>query len=188
MALSVITNGAKVHDHFLQEYLSKSEDKSADSTDWEEYIKIAGSPDLSPEEKILLPYLFDESVPLRRKGIVRENFNEDSGEENVRALILSQVLSLKLHSGHLGDVKELCVVGGGAGNSLMMQWIADAFGAETYTIENFAVAAPLGCAVSAAVKALNISYEEAAEKVCTKRPGIHKKTSSGKRKGNAGAC
>ena len=51
MALSVITNGAKVHDHFLQEYLIKSEDKSPDSTDWEEYIKIAGSPDLSPEEK-----------------------------------------------------------------------------------------------------------------------------------------
>ena len=55
----------------------------------------------------------------------------------------------------------------------MMQWIADAFGAETYTIENFAVAAPLGCAVSAAVKALNISYEEAAEKFVRKKPCIH---------------
>ncbi len=175
MALSVITNGAKVQDHFLKEYLLKPEDKSPQSSDWQEYVKTAGSPLLSPEEKILLPYLLDESVPLRKKGVVRDNFSEDSGEENIRALILSQVLSLKLHSGHLGDVKDLCVVGGGARNSLMMQWIADAFDAETCTIENFAVAAPLGCAISAAVKALNISYEEAAEKFIRKDPSSIKK-------------
>ena len=164
MALSVITNGGKVQDRFLDRYVLKSKDKSPDGTDWPKYIQMAGGPILSHDEKMLLPYLLDESVPLRKKGVVRDNFTEDSGEENIRALILSQVLSLKLHSSHLGEVKDLCVVGGGAGNSLMMQWIADAFDADTYTIENPAVAAPLGCAISAAVIALNISYEEAAEK------------------------
>ena len=133
------------------------------------------SPLLSNEEKILLPYLLDESVPLRKKGITRGNFSEESSEENIRALILSQVLSLKLHSDHLGEVQELCVVGGGARNSLMMQWIADAFDAETYTIENFPVAAPLGCAISAAVNSLNISYKEAAERFVRKDPSSAKK-------------
>jgi len=50
----------------------------------------------------------------------------------------------------------------------MMQWIADAFDAKTYTIENFPLAAPLGCAISAAVKSLDISYEEAAERFVRK--------------------
>ena len=43
------------------------------------------------------------------------------------------------------------------------------------TIENFAVAAPLGCAISAAVKALNISYENAADKFVKKDPSSVKK-------------
>jgi len=162
MALSVITNGAKVHDHFIKRYLLKSEDKTPVDSDWKEYVNIAAPALLSADEKLLLPYLFDESVPLRKKGIIRDNFSQEMPEENIRALILSQVLSLKLHSGHLGEVRELCVVGGGAKNGLMMQWIADAFNAETCTMENPPVAAPLGCAISAAVKSLNISYEEAA--------------------------
>lgn len=168
MALSVITNGAKVHDHFIKRYLLKSEDKTPVDSDWRKYVDMAGPALLSADEKLLLPYLFDESVPLRKKGIIRANFHEDIPEENIRALILSQVLSLKLNSGHLGEVNELCIVGGGAKNSLMMQWIADVFNAETYTIERPAVAAPLGCAISAAVKSLNISYEEAAKRYVKK--------------------
>ncbi len=168
MALSVITNGAKVQDHFLKEYLLKQKDRPPDNSDWEKYVNMAGPPLLFKNEKLLLPYLLEESVPLRKKGIIRDNFSKNSAEENIRALILSQVLSLKLHSDQLGEVKDLCVVGGGARNRLMTQWIADVFGAETYTIEKYAVAAPLGCSISAAVKALNISYEEAAKRFVKK--------------------
>ena len=168
MALSVITNGGKVQDNFLREYVLKSEDRSPGTQDWQKYIDLAGDPLISNDERLLLPYLLDESVPLRKKGIIRDNFPEKYAGVNIRALIISQVLSLKLHSGHLGEVNDLCVVGGGTGNSLMMQWIADAFDADTCTIENPAVAAPLGCAISAAVKALEISYEEAAERFVRK--------------------
>jgi xylulokinase len=176
MALSVITNGAKVHDHFIKKYLIKSEDKSPVDSDWKEYINMAGPALLTQNEKLLLPYLLDESVPLKKMGIIRDGFTAEDPGTNIRALILSQVLSLKLHSGHLGKVKELCVVGGGAKNNLMMQWIADAFNADTFTIETSAVAAPLGCAISAAVKTLNITYEEASERyvrrdaLSTKKP------------------
>ncbi len=175
MALSVITNGAKVHDHFIKRYLLKSEDKTPVDSDWKEYVIMAGPALLSTDEKLLLPYLFDESVPLRKKGIIRDSFSSDNPKDNIRALILSQVLSLKLHSGHLGKVQELCVVGGGAKNSLMMQWIADAFNAVTYTIENPAVAAPLGCAIAGAVKILNISYEDAAHRYVRKDTSSIKK-------------
>jgi xylulokinase len=175
MALSVITNGGKVQDHFLREYVLKNEERSPDITDWKKFINLAGDPLLSCDEKLLLPYLLDESVPLRKKGIVRDNFPAHLAGVNVRALILSQVLSLRLHSDHLGEVKELCVVGGGARNSMMMQWIADAFDAETYTIENPAVAAPLGCAISAAAEAINISYKEAAKNFVRKDPSSVRK-------------
>lgn len=168
MALSVITNGGKVQEHFLKKYLNVSGRKNTDSSDWQEYSEKAGTPLLSMDEKLLLPYLLDESVPLRKKGLIRDNFPDNVAEDNIRALILSQVLSLRIHSDHLNDVGELCIVGGGTGNNLMMQWIADAYGACTYTIENPAVAAPLGCAISAAKKVLDISYDEAADRFVRK--------------------
>ena len=175
MALSVITNGGKVQDHFLKKYILKSENRSPDGSDWQKYLNMAGDIRLSIDEKLLLPYLLDESVPLRKKGIIRGDFPEKYAGVNIRALILSQALSLRLHSNHLGNVKDLCVVGGGTGNIIMMQWIADAFGAKTYTIENPTVAAPLGCAISAAVKRLNISYEEAAKRFVRKDPSSLRK-------------
>ena len=175
MALSVITNGGKVQEYFLKKYLSISEGRPPQGSDWLEYVKKAGDSLLSPDEKIMLPYLLDESVPLRKKGIIRDGFSDDNAEDNIRALILSQVLSLRLHSDHLGNVHDLCIVGGGAGNNLMMQWIADAYNAKTYTIENPSVAAPLGCAISDAVKVLNISYDDATEKFIRKNPKSIKK-------------
>ncbi len=170
MALSVITNGGKVHEYFLKKYLAVPEEGAPEGSDWVNYLKKAGDILLSPDENMLLPYLMDESVPLKKRGIIRHGFSDKSGEVNIRALILSQVLSLRLHSNHLNNVRDLCVVGGGAENSLMMQWIADAYNAETYTIENPSVAAPLGCAISGAVRALNISYDDAVQRFVRKSP------------------
>ncbi len=162
MALSVFTNGGKVHESFFSKYMSKTDSRRPNRKDWEVYMKKAGSLQLSVKEYIMLPYFLDESVPLRGRGVVREGFSEADDETNIRALMLSQVLALKRHSSQLGTVSELCVVGGGADNDTMMQWIADAFNAETYKIENAMVAAPMGCALSGAVSALGISYIEAA--------------------------
>jgi sugar (pentulose or hexulose) kinase len=74
----------------------------------------------------------DESVPLKDKGIHRDRLHPDNAAGNIRALHLSQVLSMKCHSSHLGAVDQLCIVGGGARNELMRQWMADAFDAVTY--------------------------------------------------------
>lgn len=154
VALSVFTNGSKLHDHFLKTHLSDAE--------WGDYARAAGGPGLAENEPLMLPYLFDESVPLHKAGLVRDGFTKGAGPANIRALHLSQALSLKLHSGHLGEVKELCIVGGASRKLLLRQWIGDVFGVRTFCIRDGDFAAPLGCAISGARHALGCSYEEAA--------------------------
>jgi sugar (pentulose or hexulose) kinase len=110
----------------------------------------------------MLPYLREESVPLRAAGIVRDGFDDQDARMNIRSLHVSQALSLKLHSGHLTETEALCVVGGAAKNRFLRQLIADVFDSNTYNIRHAAFAAALGCAISGARAILNMSYEEAA--------------------------
>jgi xylulokinase len=162
MALTVQTNGAKVHESFVDRYIRQGRSGTVTDKDWETYVNAAGEPIILEGEKLMLPYLMDESVPLRPKGIVREGFDEQDARANIRALHISQVLSLKLHSGHLSHPGSVCVVGGAAGNRFLKQLIADVFDARTYTIRHAGFAAALGCAISCARSILDSSYEEAA--------------------------
>ena len=148
MALSVFTNGSKLHDHFLRRYLLHGTDDEITAADWEAYVQAAGPFQLEEDEHLMLPYRQAESVPLRPSGIVRQGFDEADAKTNIRALSVSQVLSLRLHSSHLSDPASICVVGGGAKNPFLMQLIADVFQAEAYNIRHADFAAPLGCAVS----------------------------------------
>jgi len=168
MALSVFTNGGKVHDYFLKKYITASEDNGLIKESWDSYVLAAGDPLLAENENLMLPFLQDESVPLIKKGIVRDGFGEDNANANIRALTMSQALSLKLHSGHLGDVDSICIVGGGSGNRFLNQIISDVFNAKIYRIKNAGYAAPFGCAISGAKSVLGISYDEAAEKFVEK--------------------
>ncbi len=213
MALSVITNGGKLHDEFRDRYAGGS---------WEEYARLAagerrdaaaGRPrgpstgdreagtsdraaansraagasdpgqgagsrdaanpraaDVTADEPLMLPYRYAESVPVAPAGIVRDGFGEDDAAANVRALHLSQALSLRLHSSHLEEVGELAVVGGGSRNAVFRQMITDLFGVPTYRIRNADSAAPLGCAISAARWAEGLSYAEAANRYVQREP------------------
>ena len=168
MALSVITNGGKLHDHFLRRYLLNDETAEITTSDWEAYVRAAGPSHLTEDEPLMLPYRQAESVPLRPRGIVRQGFDETDANTNIRALSVSQVLSLRLHSCHLSDPGSICVVGGGAKNPFLMRLIADVFQAEAYNIRHADFAAPLGCAVSGARHVLNVSYGEAARRYVQK--------------------
>ncbi len=168
MALSVFTNGGKVHAHFLKKYISRTENNRLTQKDWDDYTAAAGTALLKSDEKLMLPYLQAESVPLKKRGIIRDNFSENAPKENIRALAVSQALSLKLHSTHLEDVNALCVVGGGSKNRFFNQLIADMFNAKTFSIKHARYAAPFGCAVSGAKKILGISYDEAAQRFMQK--------------------
>ncbi len=150
MALTVITNGGKLHREFCETYAGG---------DWEQYAKLAGSREIDPDrEPLMLPYLSDESVPTARAGIVRDGFDESEARANVRALHLSQVASMRLHSQHLANVERVNVVGGGAANQLLREGIADAFGATVTAAAHASLAAPFGCALSAARHLLGCKY------------------------------
>ncbi len=164
MTLSVFTNGSKVHDHFLRHYLLQGKTGEITPSDWQAYAKAAGPSRLGEDEPLMLPYLQAESVPLKRKGLVRQGLDQADASANIRALSVSQVLSLRLHSGHLTDSKAVCVVGGGARNPFLMQILADVFQARAYNIRHADFAAPLGCAVSGAREILGLSYPDAARR------------------------
>jgi xylulokinase len=168
MALSVITNGGKLHEAFLRKYILRSDDKPLGRADWEAYRKAAGASTLSADENLMLPYLFDESVPLCKSGIVRQGFGEDDAAANIRSLYVSQSLSLKVHSTHLSKIGGFAIVAGGSKDPFFRQLLTDLFNAESFIIENSDFAAPLGCAISGAKHALNISYQQAAESFVVK--------------------
>jgi len=162
MALTVFTNGAKVHEAFLDKYLPADSGKNDTNARWDGYIAAAGEAVLQEDERLMLPYLREESVPLRPAGIVRDGFDERDAGVNIRSLHISQALSLKLHSDHLSRTQTLCVVGGASRNRFLRQMIADAFDADTYSIRHAGFAAALGCAISGARALLDTTYEEAA--------------------------
>ncbi|MCK4248626.1 MAG: hypothetical protein KAX15_02490 [Candidatus Omnitrophica bacterium] len=138
---------------------------------WAEYAKFAGPDKIGKNEPLMLPYLMAETVPLRNKGILRNDFDAEDAGINIRALHISQVLALKLHSKHLSDLNQICIVGGAAGNKFFRQLITDAFEAESYIIKNADFAAPFGCALAAARYALDISYEQAVDIFVEKEEG-----------------
>jgi xylulokinase len=164
MALTVFTNGAKVHEFLLDKYIPEGAVGSEVDDRWEAYVSAAGEAVLPEDERLMLPYLRDESVPLRPSGIVRDGFDDQDARVNIRSLHVSQVLSLKLHSGHLSRTGTLCVVGGAGRNRFLRQLIADVFDSSTYNIRHAGFAAALGCAISGARAVLDISYEEAASR------------------------
>jgi len=164
MALTVFTNGAKVHEFFLYKYVTKGTAGGAVGDGWEAYVSAAGEAILRDDERLMLPYLRDESVPLRTAGMVRDGFDDQDAPVNIRSLHISQALSLKLHSGHLSRTDALCVVGGAGRNRFLRQLIADVFESNTYNIRYAGFAAALGCALSGGRAILNISYEEAASR------------------------
>jgi xylulokinase len=168
MALSVITNGGKLHEDFLRTYIVKSKDKPIAGADWEAYRKTAGKSELADDEKLMLPYLFDESVPRAKAGIVRDGFDENDAAANIRSLYVSQALSLKLHATHLSELKSFCIVAGGSKDAFFRQVITDLFNAESFIIEYSDYAAPLGCAISGAKHALGLTYDQAAESFVVK--------------------
>jgi len=160
MALSCITNGGKVHDAFMRLYIAGAKGRIK-SEDWNRYIASAGRIALRKNDQLMLPYLSDESVPLCKRGIIRDGFDEANASANIRALHISQALSLKLHSRHLKTPDKLCLVGGGSKNPFLRQIISDAFGCPSLSIRAAEYAAPLGCAISGVRNALGLTYEQA---------------------------
>lgn len=120
-------------------------------------------------ENLMLPYFEAESTPLvLEKGVVY-GFDPAtvSKAERVRALLESQILSMRLHSGWQGErFDRIRVTGGGSKSAALRRIIADVFQARVEAI-SVGNSAGLGAAIRAANLFGGKSFDALASQFCT---------------------
>ncbi|OGV57242.1 MAG: hypothetical protein A2X49_09880 [Lentisphaerae bacterium GWF2_52_8] len=164
MALICFSNGS----------LARERIKDECGVDWDFFNKKAGAMTLPGNGgRLILPYFEPESTPLVLKPQVKSNFDTASSAERVRAILESQALSIRLHSGWIGEkFSRIRVTGGASGCLLFRQILADVFQAEIETI-SISASAALGGALRAANAVDGIPFGELYKKFtaaveCTK--------------------
>lgn len=116
--------------------------------------------------RLMLPYFEPESTPPVLSPRVCRNYQEASAAEEVRALLESQALSLRLHSEWLGEkFRRIRLTGGASGSEGFQQILADVFQAELETI-SVTNSAGLGAAIRAANAVDGIAFEELYARFC----------------------
>ncbi len=139
MSLICFTNGS----------LAREKVRSELGLSYEEFDAVEGIPDT---EFLMLPYFEAESTPAVLKPGVIYGFDagKASKRERVRALLESQILSMRLHSGWLQEeFTRIRVTGGASKSAALRRMIADVFQARVETI-SVGNSAGLGAALRAA--------------------------------------
>jgi len=119
--------------------------------DWNQFSEILNKTPPGNHGKIILPYFFPEIVPLvLQPKVYRFGLDVDDLEGNVRAIIESQFLSMKLHSQWIGDTPdEIYITGGASVNKEILQTAADIFNTNIRQFE-ISDSAALGAALRSA--------------------------------------
>ena len=112
--------------------------------------------------KLMLPYFSTESTPVALNPEVKYNFcaEETDAETKIRCLLESQALSMRLHSGWMGEKFTRIRITGGASNCTpFLQILADVFQAQ---IEKIAItdSAGLGAALRAANAVAKVPFHK----------------------------
>lgn len=141
MSLICFKNGALTTENIRDKF----------NLNWEEFSNILDQTPPGNEGKIMLPYFLSEIVPrVLEPKVYRFGFDENDREGNVRAVIESQLLSMRLHSQWTGEKPEVIYSTGGASkDKAILQTIADIFSVKVIQFETGASAA-LGAALRAA--------------------------------------
>lgn len=151
MSLICFTNGSLARERIKRQY----------GVDWEYFDRGACAESVPGNHgRLMLPYFEAESTPPVLSPGVKRNFHSHLPAENIRALLESQALSMKLHSAwQHEDIKRIRVTGGASGSPAFRQILADVFQAD---IETIAVgnSAGLGAAIRAANIAGGISMDK----------------------------
>ncbi len=116
---------------------------------------------------LMLPRFSPECTPSAPAGVVY-GYDElsSSAGENIRALLESQALSMRLHSKWTDEkVHTIHLTGGASKLNGFRKILADVFQADVMTQES-SNAAGLGAAMRAANAVDHLSFEELAEKLC----------------------
>ncbi|MFX0186700.1 MAG: xylulokinase [Candidatus Hodarchaeota archaeon] len=109
--------------------LARERIKDKFNLDWTRFSEILIKTPSGNFGKIMLPYFFPEIVPLVLDSkVYRFGFDENDLEGNVRAIIESQFLSMRLHSEWIGEKpKEIYATGGASANKDILQVAANIF-------------------------------------------------------------
>ncbi|MFX0035373.1 MAG: xylulokinase [Candidatus Hermodarchaeota archaeon] len=118
---------------------------------WDGFSKILENSSPGNKGKIMLPYFFPEIVPqVLKPKVFRFGFDENDKEGNVRAIIESQLISIRLHSQWTREKPEIIyVTGGGSKNEAILQILADIFNVTVIQFD-MTSSACLGAALRAA--------------------------------------
>jgi len=139
MSLICFTNGS----------LAREKVRTELGLSYEEFDKTGKLPDT---EFLMLPYFETESTPAVLKPGAVYGFDPEKAlkRERVRALLESQILSMRLHSGWLGEeFTRIRVTGGASKSAALRRIIADVFQARVETI-SVGNSAGFGAAIRAA--------------------------------------
>lgn len=141
MGLTCARNGSLARDRVRREH----------GLDWDGFARalelgVAGS-----KGRILLPWYEPETTPrVLSAGVRRYGPPAERAEDDVRALVEGQMMSLMLHSQWMGvSVDRIHATGGAASNAQILQVLADVSGADVYRLDATHSAA-LGAALCAA--------------------------------------
>jgi len=146
--------------------LARERVKDSFNLDWNQFSEVLKKTPPGNHGKIILPYFQPEIVPLvLQSGVHRFGLDENDVEGNVRAIVESQFLSMRLHSEWIGEApREIYATGGGSINRDILQVAADIFSTNIRQF-NVPASAALGAALRAAKshydsKGRNISWQE----------------------------
>jgi len=166
--------------------LAREKVKDECGLDWEQFEKALSESKSGNNGNMMLPYFVPETTPLVLKEGARYSGTADfckgkvPASSKVRAVVESQMLSMKLHSKWIGeDFKCIRVTGGASKSPGICRILADVFQAKVEKI-SVADSATLGAAIRAAhfISAGRMSsyYEKfsAASEVISPDPGTAK--------------
>lgn len=157
MSLICFTNGS----------LARERVKAECGVDWDFFDRGAlAETSFENEGRLMLPYFVPESTPPVQHAQVFTNFTSATPAQRIRALLTSQVLSIRHHAAWMDQsFQRIRLTGGASESQALQQLIANIFQAEVETIQ-----VPNSAALGAAMRAFNAiegtSFEVLSSRYC----------------------
>jgi xylulokinase len=147
MSLICFKNGAIARENIKNKF----------NLNWDDFSRILDKTPPGNEGKIMLPYFLPEIVPhVLNPKVYRFGFDENDKLGNVRAIIESQILSMRLHSQWIGESPKIIYVTGGASkDKAILQIIADIYNVDVVQFE-----VSDSAALGSALRAVKTYYNE----------------------------
>ncbi|MBR0459225.1 MAG: hypothetical protein IJJ26_08300 [Victivallales bacterium] len=156
MSLLCFTNGSLAREHVRDEL----------GVDWHYFDETACEETVPGNDgRLMLPWFSAENTPAVHQPGVRRNYTEATPAQEIRAILESQALAMRLHSSWMGKPRVIRLTGGASRAKGFRQILADVFQADVETI-SVTNSAGLGAAMRAAATVENIPLVELANAFC----------------------